>query len=219
MSLAARARKLWLSEGPMGLSSGLVRLVRTALRHLYFRADFFVHEFDLSLLPVEYPFAIMEEVEIHVVESDADARRLVCSGYEDFRQVVPLSGYRLGNGAVGFCAYIDRHVAHTGWIGLTERAKRSFDPLPYRVDFDCGEGVSGGSWTFPAYRGRGIYRYVMWHRLWYLREHTCTVCLNATEVGNTAGIRGQVVFPSHIVGTLRVSRILGIEHSRLESVP
>jgi len=216
MSVKARARKLWTSEGLQGLLSGMARFARGQMRNLYYRADFLIHEFDLSSLPVEYQFAVPDEVEVQVVESDADASRLAGAGYEDFRQVVPLSDYRLRSGAVGFCAYIERNVVHTSWIGLSDRAKRSFDFVPYVVDFDHGEGASGGTWTFPAYRGRGIFRYVMWHRLWYLREHGRTVSRDSTEVGNVPAIRGQEVFPSRITGTLHITRVLGHTRSSYE---
>lgn len=219
MSVKARARKLWASEGLPGLLRGMARFARGPMRHLYYRAEFLVHEFDLSSLSVEYPFAVPEGVEVDIVESDADASRLVACGYEDFRLVVPYSRRRLRSGAVGFCAYVDRRVAHTAWVGLTDQAKRSFDPLPYEVDFDKGEGCSGGSWTFPAYRGRGIYRHVMWHRLWYLRRHGCTICRNATEVGNVPGIRGQEVFPSGVVGVLGATCILGVTRYSRQARP
>ena len=197
---------------------GILRTAGVFLHRIYYRADFLLHEFDLSHVPNEYGYPLFADLEVHVVESDNDACRLAETGYEDFRPIVPMSTYRLRSGAVGFCAYIDRCLVHIAWVGLTDRAKRSFDPLPYAVDFDCGEGVSGGSWTFPAYRGRGIHRYVMWHRLWYLREHGCKVCRNSTAVGNTPSIKGQAAFPSRVVGILRVIRLLGVQRTRVRAM-
>ncbi|MFC2008816.1 GNAT family N-acetyltransferase [Chloroflexota bacterium] len=218
MSLVSRARKLWAFDGLSGLLHGVVRFVRTPLRRICHRADYYVHEFDLALLSDEYAYPLAEGLEVHVIESDGDANRLANSGYEDFRLVAPYSGTRLRSGAVGFCAYIDRRVAHTAWVGLTDVAKQSFDSLPYAVDFDHGEGCSGGSWTFPAYRGKGIYRHVMWHRLRYLRDHGCTLCRDATEVNNAPGIVGQAVFPSRIKSTLHLVRVLGIERYRVREM-
>ena len=209
MSLVARAQKLLASEGLPGLLGGIARSARGPMRRLYSTGDFLIHEFDLLSLPVEYPFPVPEQIEVHVIESRADAVHLAGAGYEDFRQVVPRSDYRLRSGAVGFCAYIGRRVVHTSWVGFSERAKRSFDSVPFVVHFDHGEGASGGTWTFPAYRGRGIYRYVMWHRLWYLREHGCTVSRDSTKIDNLPAIRGQAVFPSRIVGTLKIRRAFG----------
>ena len=219
MSLIARASKIWASEGLLGLLGGVLRFARTPMRRLYYRADYYVHEFELAALDDDYPYPLPLGLEVHVIQSNEDANRLADCGYEDFRLVVPYSGFRLRSGAIGFCAYIDRRVVHTAWVGLTARAKRTFDPLPYAVDFDYGEGCSGGSWTFPAYRGRGIYRHVMWHRLWYLRKHGCTVCRDATEVGNTPGIKGQEVFSSGVVGRLRATCFLGVTRYSRQTGP
>ena len=209
VSLVGRVRKLLASEGLSGLLGGAVRFVRTPMRQLFCRTEYYVHEFDLTSLDDDYPFPLAEGLEVHVIESDVDAEALARSGYEDFRLVVPHSDRRLRSGAVGFCAYVDRRVAHTAWVGVTHRAKQSFDELPYEVGFERDEGCSGGSWTFPAYRGKGIYRHVMWRRLRYLRDHGCSVCRDATEVGNAPGIQGQQVFVTRTYGLLRVTRILG----------
>ena len=216
MSLVGRARKLFASEGLSGLLGGMVRFARAPIRQLFCRSSYYVHEFDLAALDDDYSFPLAEGLEVHVIESDVDAEALAQSGYEDFRLVVPHSDRRLRSGAVGFCAYIDRRVAHTAWVGVTHRAKQSFDELPYEVGFERDEGCSGGSWTFPAYRGKGIYRHVMWHRLRYLRDHGCSVCRDATEVSNAPGIVGQAVFPSRITGTLCLIRVPGFTRCHVE---
>lgn len=217
MSLVARAKKLWADGGPSGLIGGLGRLVAMLTKRVFFRADYYVHEFDLMSLDDSYSAAPVDGLEVHIVESSEDACALAERGYEDVRLTVPGAKNCLRAGAVGFCAYVDDGIlAHIAWVGMTRQAKKSFDALDYDVRFDEQEACTGGSWTFPSFRGRGIYRHVMWHRLRYLRDRGCSICRDATEVHNVASMRGQGVFPSRIVGSLSFVRVFGIDRYRFE---
>ena len=211
MSIAARAEKLWADGGCRGLVLGAGRFMRMLVREAFFSADYYVHVFDLMALDESYGAAPMDDLEVHIMESDDDACRLVERGYEDFRLTVPGAKKCLSSGAVGLCAYIGETLAHVAWVALNEEAKRSFDALAYHVRFEEGEGCSGGSWTFPSFRGKGLYRHVMWRRFKYLREHGCTVCRHATGVHNVASLKGQEVFPSRLEGTLRFVRVFGMD--------
>lgn len=209
MPLMARARRLLKTEGVRGLMLGIARSWSALVQRAFWSERFLVHEFvltelgDVSLAP---PVAGLE---VHVIEDEDDADRLAREGYEDFRLAIGCSGRRLESGAVAFCAHVDRVLAHIAWVALDADAKRSFDVLPYAVDFANGEGCSGGSRTFPRYRGRGIYRYVMGCRLAYLQSHGCTVCRNATLADNVPSLRGQEVFPHRVVSRGHVRRLFG----------
>lgn len=207
--LMARATRLLKTEGVRGLMLGIGRFGSTLVQRAFWRESFLVYEFmltepgDVSLAP---PVAGLE---VHVIECEDDADRLALEGYEDFRLVLGTSGRRLESGAVAFCAHVDGVLAHVAWIALSEEAKQSFDVLPYAVDFANGEGCSGGSWTFPRYRGWGIYRYVMGWRLAYLQSHGCALCRNATVADNLPAIRGQEVFPHRVIGRAYLRILLG----------
>ena len=216
MSLTARARKLWLDGGMTGLARGVGRLVGMLVKRVFFRADYYVQVFDLMAIDDSHSVVPVEGLQVHVVESDSDARRLVEQGYEDFRLTVPGATRCIDAGAVGLCAYVGHTLAHIAWVGLDEKAKQGFDVLAYTVRFDQGEGCSGGSWTFPSYRGKGIYRHVMWRRFNYLRGHGCLVCRHATGVSNVASLRGQGVFPSKTEGILRVRCLFGVKRHSFE---
>ncbi len=217
MSIRARTRRLWSDGGAPGLARGVGRFMKMLVKKAFFSGEYYVHEFDLMALDDTYATAPMENLEVHIVETDDDVCRLVESGYEDCRLTVPGVKLRLRSGAVGLCAYVNGTLAHVAWVALNEDAKRSFDRLAYRVRFDEREGCSGGSWTFPSFRGKGLYRHVMWRRFTYLREHGCLVCRNATGVHNVASLRGQEVFPCRLEGTLRFIRIFGIDKYSFKS--
>ena len=217
MSISARTRRLWSDGGASGLARGVGRFMKMLGKKAFYCAEYYVHEFDLMALDDTYAAAPMDNLEVHIVESDDDVCRLVERGYEDCRLTVPGTKKCLRSGAVGLCAYVGGTLAHIAWVALNEDAKRSFDALAYRVRFDEREGCSGGSWTFPSFRGKGLYRHVMWRRFKYLREHGCLVCRHATGVHNVASLRGQEVFPCRLEGTLRFVRIFGIDKYSFKS--
>jgi GNAT superfamily N-acetyltransferase len=205
----ARATRLLKTEGLRGLMLGIVRFWSALVQRTFWWERFLVHEFVLTDLGDVSQAPPVAGLEVHVIECEDDADRLAREGYEDFRLPIGASRRRLESGAVAFCAHVDRVLAHVAWVALDADAKRSFDTLPYSVDFANGEGCSGGSWTFPRYRGWGIYRYVMGCRLAYLQSRGCTVCRNATLADNVAGLRGQEVFPHRVVSRARVRILFG----------
>ncbi|MBE9505798.1 MAG: hypothetical protein IMY84_03205 [Chloroflexi bacterium] len=209
MPLMARARRLLKTEGVRGLMLGIARFGSAPVHRAFWWESFRVYEFVLTELGEVSLAPPVAGLEVHVIECEDDADRLVQEGYEDFRLTIGSSGRRLESGAVAFCAHVDGVLAHVAWVALSEDAKRSFDVLPYAVDFANGEGCSGGSWTFPRYRGWGIYRYVMGWRLAYLQSHGCTLCRNATLADNVAALRGQEVFPHRVIGRAHVRRLFG----------
>ncbi len=211
MSTPARVKRLWSDGGASGLAHGIGRFIGMLVKKAFFWSEYYVHEFDLTALDDTYAAAPMDNLEVHIVESDDDVSRLVKRGYEDCRLTVPGAKRCLSSGAVGLCAYVGGTLAHIAWVGLNEDAKKSFDALAYLVQFDEREGCSGGSWTFPSFRGKGLYRHVMWRRFMYLKEHGCVVCRHATGVHNVPSLRGQAVFPCRLEGTLRFVRIFGID--------
>jgi len=209
VGLVGRARKLLRSDGPKGLAFGLVRTVSQVIRRVYFEVDYCISDFDLRDWEWDSSRPPVEGLEVHVVESEADADQLALCGYEDFREVTPLAGRRLACGAVAFCAHVDRVLVHMAWVALDVDGKRTFDALPYAVDFANGEGCSGGSWTFPRYRRRGIYRHVFGWRLAYLQSQGCTLCRNATRTDNLPSRRGQGVFPHRVIGRAHLRMLFG----------
>jgi len=215
MSLFARAHKLWVDGGPTGLLQGLSRFIESFAHYVFLRREFLLHEFALSSVDDRYSTPPVDGLDVHIVECNEDADRLVERGLDDFRAIVPAATHRVECGAVAFCAYVQGILAHVAWIALTQRAKDSFDNLDYEVRFGEREGCSGGSWTYPSFRGRGIYRHVMWHRLQYLSRKGFLVCRDSTERHNLASIRGQSVFGPRTYGAIRTTRFLWITRSQL----
>lgn len=74
-------------------------------------------------------------------------------------------------------------------MAFSEEAKRSFDRLPYRVEFENGEACTGGAVTLRRLRGQGISRYRLSQELRYMLDHGYHVCRNAVPVDNVPSQR------------------------------
>jgi hypothetical protein len=110
---------------------------------------------------------------------------------------------------VAVCGFASRRLAYIGWVATSAEAKRSFDRLPYLVDFADGEAATGGAWTVPAYRGLDLYRYMFGRELDYLRREGRTVCCNAISFANRASQRGQAVYGAQVCARVRMRRLAG----------
>jgi len=183
-ALVRRARSLVRNEGLRGLLSGFGRYVGTLMRLVYRNEHLCLYELrvdEAGPIPLSPPF---EGVEAHVIETRDDAHRLMVQGYEDVILNNPQNRRRLHSGSVAVCAFVDREFASIDWMAFSECAKRSFDKLPYEVEFEKGEAYTGGAFTVRRFRRRGIATYRFSHELCYMRNHGCCVCRNAIGVGN-----------------------------------
>ena len=91
-------------------------------------------------------------------------------GFDDFRSDIISARQGLDKGAIAFCVFVERELAHIGWVAMNEEAQYTFDPLPFKVDFSNREACTGGAWTNPKYRGRGLMSYTFLKRIQFLRE-------------------------------------------------
>ena len=126
----------------------------------------------------------IRDYSFHIIESHAQAEKLAGEGlnvYTGFKQ----AGRFLDTGAIAFCVFIGRDLAHIGWLALNEDAKSSFEPWPYPVDFPY-QGCTGGTETKKEYEGNGLMTYVYYKRFEYLRQKGIFSVKNIVETSNTA---------------------------------
>lgn len=188
--LRSRSEYLLRTEGARGLAAGVLRHLRAMRRSVLSVERYVIYEFDTHVSGVGKQPDI-EGLEVVVLEGDEDLDSLVERGFE----VPPCHpSFRrewLQRGGVVACAFVQRQLAHVGWLALSAEAKGCCDCLPYDVDFAHGEACWGGAYTWPRYRGRGLYEHVCGVRLTYMREHGFHRCRDAVSVGNTASLKGQ----------------------------
>jgi len=104
-----------------------------------------------------------------IVSTTQEADELVANGFE-FRSSDGVRRERLDRGAIALCVFIGRELAYIGWIAMNEEAQRSISDIPLQVDFSNSEAFSGGVWTNPKYRSRGLGTYGSFKRIQFLVE-------------------------------------------------
>lgn len=115
---------------------------------------------------------------------------------------------KLDKGAVACCLFINGELAHIAWLAMSQQAKDSFAPLPYRVNFADKQGCTGGAWTNPHYRGRGLMVYAYFKRLQFLWQNGFRSSRNAVNVANIISRQAQVRLGPRVYAEGRYLKIL-----------
>ena len=132
---------------------------------------------------------------------------LVAEGFQFNPDVSSTARQWLDKGTIAFCIFVGGELAHIGWVALTEEAKNTFDPIPYRVNFADKEACTGGTWTNPEYRGTGLMVYGYFKRFQFLRKRGITKSRNIVGIGNIASQKGHAQFSPKICGQARYLKL------------
>ena len=143
----------------------------------------------------------------HIISSNEEADLLVKPG-EDFRDYIYGAREAFDGGAIAFCVFVDGEFAHIGWVALTERAKNTFDVIPYRVDFLNKEACTGGTVTHPEFGGKGLMKYGYFKRFQFLRENGILKSRNAVNAKNSISQTVHAKFHPRIYGEVHFVRFL-----------
>ena len=204
----ARSRTIIRQEGLLSLARHAVAFAGELNKRVFRRRDVFLYRHSLKERDSGAFRPRLQEFELHILENDARADELASAGYEDFRQLFLFSTRNLSRGAVAFCVYVGKRLAHIGWLAMSDTAKRCVDPYPFHVAFDQGEACTGGTYTVPEFRGKGLMAYGYYERFEYLRKLGYTSSRNSVERGNVASQRAHAKFSPEILGTASFRRFL-----------
>lgn len=207
--IVRRARALARQEGTAAVFSGARRFLGRLLSTLYSAG--MVRMYRLSVaeaaaLPVTAP---MENLHLRIIESPQDALRLVEEGFENFLEAVPGAEHKLRCGAVATCAFLGREVASIDWMALSDSAKRVVDSFPYPADFAASDACTGGAFTMPHLRGRGIAAYRFSVQVSYLHSRGRRTCYSAIAVDNIPSQRTVERYGATFDAVFRRRVILG----------
>lgn len=142
-----------------------------------------------------------------IVSTNLKADELAAGGH-DFRSYSIYTSTWLDKGAVAFCFFVGRELAHIGWVAMTEEAKNAFEPFPYKVNFSNKEVCTGGTLTIPKYRGKGLMVYGYFKRFQYLWERGIVVSRNVVAIDNVASIKAHGKFSPKIHAKARYLKVL-----------
>ncbi len=150
----------------------------------------------------------LEQYEEHFVCSNAEADALARE-HEDFRSLTRSAWRALDSGAVAFCVYVGREVAHVAWLSTSVEGRRALDGLGYTVRFDEKEAWTGAARTVPEYRGKGLLHYSHYRRFQYLLDQGYEISRTAVELTNAASRHANERFEPRVYGIGRQWRVFG----------
>jgi len=204
-SLLERAAEIFQMEGLLPLlRRGFIFLIGYFFR--YQRYYLYEHTIkqrnEADFLPKTRDFTFK------IVTTTQQVDELVVAGFK-FGSHALYAGGGLDEGAVAFCFFTNGELAHLGWVATNEAAKNCFDSIPYRVDFADKQACTGGTWTHPKYRGRGLMVYGYFKRFEFLREQGIETSRNGVEVGNIASQKAHARFGPKVYARARYLKVFG----------
>jgi len=204
-SLLERAAEIFQTEGLLALlRRGFIFLV--GYFFYYNRCYLYEHTIkprnEADFLPKVSDFTFK------IITTTGQADELAAAGF-NFGTHHPNARRDLDKGAAAFCFFINGELAHLGLVAMNEAAKNSFDSLPYRVDFSGKQACTGGTWTNPKYRGRGLMVYGYFKRFEFLREQGIETSRNGVEVGNIASQKAHAKFGPKVYASVRYLKVFG----------
>jgi len=203
MALLLRAREILRTEGLLPLlRGGFIFLAGYLFRY----ESYYLYEHTLEERDEADFLPKIQDYTLKIVSTRQQADELAGSFKLDSHL---LSARRkLDKGAVAFCFFINDELAHIAWLAMSQEAKNSFAPLPYRVDFSDKQGCTGNAWTHPKYRGRGLMVYAYFKRLQFLWEHGFKSSRNAVNVANAVSRKAQIRLGPRMYARARYLKIL-----------
>ena len=172
--------------------SGLTGLIRdlSAYLHLYVHSTYYV-------LDVRYPLKEIMDFKPKITNftykmltKTSELNELIDNGY-NFVLNVRVVRHQLKEGAIGSFIFVDKELAAISWMATNEKAKNTFDPQPYKVDFAHGEVCVGGDWTNPKYRRLGLNSYLITQRQRYNTTRGTAKCRTIVLINNVAELASR----------------------------
>ncbi len=210
--LSGRALRILQTEGIValfrrGLSFIYWRL-RSIARYFFEYQSFYLYEQIMKERNEADFLPRIKDFTFNIISTNQQADELANKGFQDFRLYWRTARRGLDKGAIAFCIFVGHELAHIGWVAMNEEAKNTFDPWPYHVDFSANQACSGGTWTWPKYRGKNLMSYVYFKRFQFLLERGIKTCRNAVEIDNSASHRVHAKFGPKIYARARYIRIM-----------
>ena len=112
----------------------------------------------------------IENFGFNIITANRQVDELTSEGFV-FKPWYPIYKRRLDSGAIAFCGFAGKELAHVSWWALTAEAMKSLAEPPFSVDFQNNEAACGDYWTNQRYRGLGIAHYASRMSQQYMRDN------------------------------------------------
>jgi hypothetical protein len=193
-----------------GLASLAGILFNFFTEHVFLYGNYYLLEHNTGIGKEVDFLPRIQNYSFHLVTSIKEADKLVYAGFDLYSLSIN-TRKRLKKGAIAFCVLVGTDIAHIGWLALTDDAKNTFEPFPYRIDFQKGEACTGGTATLPKYEGKGLMTYGMYKRLEFLRDKGISKSRSIVSVKNAASLKVHAKFNHKIYAKVRYFKLLWLQ--------
>lgn len=137
---------------------------------------------------------------LRIIGCPEDFDKLLAASFDfsSYEMSIQQCKERLSRGAIFFCAFVGKELAHGSWVGTGRRSHGDFYTFP--IDYGH-KACIGGTMTTPKYRRRGINVYVYSEMFQYIREKGLSKAVLEVRKDNIAAQSSQAKLSSYVWGT------------------
>jgi len=146
-----RAKDIYQKEG----FTILLKKIFTSLIS-FENSSFYIDEFLLQKRNEADFMPRIKNVTCRIIETTQQLDELLKDGLDLSLLDIAKARYRIEKGAIVTLLFVGRELAWRGWVAMTEQAKNTFNPHPYKVDFLNYEVCGGDALTHIKYRRQGL---------------------------------------------------------------
>jgi len=207
VSVFRRSKDIVDREGYGGLFHRILTfLPRRNLLGMKYEARYYYEHTLKEREPAEF-LPRIRDFSLHIIRTTQEADELEAKGYE-FRSYQTKAHRSLDIGGVAFCIFVEKELAHIGWVALTEAAKPYVDDWPFKVDFANKEACTGATLTIPKFRGNGLMKYIYYKRFDFLFQMGIERTRNSVGIHNVASNQVHRKFDPKIYTMCRYFKFL-----------
>lgn len=156
-----------------------------------------------------------DNLTLKLISDPGELEQLLLKGFTflSYPMSIEQCKQRLNKGAMLFCAFVGKELAHGSWVATSRKAGSDFHSLP--IGGDEHTAYIGGTVTIPKYRRKGINVYIHSEIFRYLKEKGLSRAVIAIDKGNIAAQNSQNKLGSNICGRGYYVRLLILTLKRL----
>lgn len=155
-----------------------------------------------------------DNLTLKLISAPGELEQLLLEGFtfSPYHMSIQQCKERLNRGAIMFCAFVGKKLAHGSWVATSREACSDFHPFP----MDCEHtAYVGGTMTILEYRRKGINLYIHSEIFRYLKKKGLSRAVLAIDKGNIAAQDSQNKLGSRIWGRGYDLRLLILKLKRL----
>jgi hypothetical protein len=198
---------------------GVISLISRGFAFLLHRGfifeDYYVILTKINISAEEHETDFLPETDnyyLHIISTNREADALAANGFDFTAYELNLRA-SLNKGAVVFCIFIGKELAHIVCAADNLRGKDNVDPRPFAVNFKDGEIVTGRALTVPKFRRLHLRIYSGYMLRKFCREKCISRIKGTVRANNYATLVNMAQFTFHnAVSKCRFIKILWFRH-------